>query len=454
MAAAVTFAGIGSGMDVEGLITGLMGVERQSLSRVQSKKASAEAAVTELSSLSTLLSTLKTAASELDTLQDVGSYTTTSTNADAAAISANGNAQPGEYSVEVLQVAQTARRYSDAFASASSALGVSGQLTLQIGTGDLQSPSGTLLVGAATTTIDIAANDTLDSVIQKINSSGQRVQASSFFDGTAYRLSLRGLDTGDANALTVSGLDLGLNTQANIVSQAQDAKVKIDGFLVSSSNNQISQAVPGVSLAVKKVTTSPFTIAVNQDPDGLAKKLTTFVDAYNGVIQKVHSAAGFGKQKASNPLLAGDSAMRGIASRLSSSLTQTFGSAAANTLSGIGVKLNNDGTLRLDQTKLTKVLSDDPSAVTRILAGDESLQTSGIMDALRDLTSTLTDPTNGPLTVRKEGFEGQTRRYADQITRENLRLERVEARMRSTFNSMDSSVASSNAQLAYVQANL
>jgi len=188
--------------------------------------------------------------------------------------------------------------------------------------------------------------------------------------------------------------------------------------------------------------------------DGLAKKLTTFVEAYNAVIGKIHTAAGFGKQRATNPMLAGDSAMRGVSNRLSASLTQTFGSGSANSLAGIGVKLNNDGTLRLDKTKLSKALSEDPTAVTTILAGDQALNTKGIMDVMRGLTTSLTDPKNGSLTVRKEGFEGQARRYADQIQRENLRLAKVEERMRATFTAMDTAVSSSNAKLAYVQANL
>lgn len=454
MAGTVTFAGIGSGMDVEGLISGLLNVEKQPISRLQSRQATADAAVTDLSDLSGLLSKLKTAASDLDTLQKVGSFSASTSNASAVAISANGNAQPGDYSVEVVQLAQTARRYSQGYSSANTALGLNGKLTLQIGNGDLQDPNGTVLVGAATTSIDVTTSDSLDSIIQKINGSGLRLQASTFYDGSQYRLSIRGLDTGDENTLQASGLDIGLNDSGNIVSQAQNAIVKIDGLQVSSKNNQISQAIPGVSIVAKQQTTSPFTISVTQDNDALAKKVTSFVDAYNAVVNKISSSAGTSKVKASNPMLAGDSALRSVSSRLSAGLTQTFGTGANNSLGAIGINLNNDGTLRLDRTKLDKALNNDSIAVSNLLAGDQARGTNGAMDSLRDLVDRLNDPSKGTVAVRKEGLQAQSKRFSDKIVSENLRLSKMEERLRTTFNAMDTSVAGSNKQLAYVQANL
>lgn len=435
--------GMGSGMDVEGLIEGLIGVSRQPISQLQSRMASAKAAVTDLSDVGGLLAKLKTAASALDTLEKVGSFKASSTNEDALAITANGNAQPGTYDVEVIQLATAERRYSNGMASATDQFGFGGTLNLSIGTDNPQSAA-----------VEILSSDSLNSVITKINDSGLRVRASSFFDGEEYRLQIRALDPGEANAITLDqdGFDLGLEDDDNIVSEAQDALIKVDGFEVKNTSNNITQAIPGVSLALKAKTTTPFTVTVQDDTEALGKKVTDFVTAYNDVINKVHKLAGFGSNKASNPLLAGDSSLRGIASRMNTQLTKTMGTGEFNTLASIGIQLNNNGTIKLDQAKLDKAIAKDGNAVTNIMAGSQT--SGGIMDMMRDMLTDITTPTKGLLDARKDGMDARARRFDDQIQREEKRLESLEARLRKTFSEMDSTVAGYHGQLSYLQANL
>lgn len=439
MGPTITFGGVGSGMDIEGLIDGLVGVSRQPITRLQNRAASARAAVTELSDIGSLLSKLKTAAGNLDTLQEVGSFKASASNENAVALSTSGLAQPGSYEVQVLQLASAERRYSNGMASSNSALGHQGTLTLQLGTEDVD--------------IAIEATDTLDSLIKKINDSGLRVAASSFFDGNEYRLQIRGLDAGAENALTLaqSGFDLGLQEEANIVTQAQNARVTIDGFLVESSSNNINQAIPGLSLALKQTTSETFQVNIADDPEALGAKVKGFVDAYNAVINKVHQTAGFGTIKASNSALAGDSSLRGITSQLSSQLSRSFGSGAFTTLASLGVQLNNNGTLKLDQSKLSNAIAADPRAVTDILAGRDDV--AGFMDQMTELTDRLTDPSKGSLSIRKDGFDARAHRFDDQIETEQKRLETLESRLRKTFSQMDATVAGYNAQLNYLLAN-
>lgn len=453
MGPTITFGGIGSGMDVEGLISGLVNASKQPVSRLQTRTAAAKAAITDLSDVGGLLSKLKTAATALDSPEKVGSYKATSSNENALGITANGNAQPGAYDVKVLQLAAAERRYSNGAATSSGALGHTGTLTLQIGTGDTVSPDSPVLIGGETATLNIEAGDSLDSIIQKINDSGIRVKASSFYDGKEYRLQLRGLDTGEDNAVIIkqNGFDLGLEDEDNIATKAQNAKVTVDGFEVQSATNTIGQAIPGVSLTVKQVTSEAFNISVQDDTAALGTKVKDFVDAYNAVVNKVHTTAGFGKTKASNPLLAGDSSLRGITSRLNSQLSRTFGTGQFNTLASVGIQLNNDGTLRLDQTKLTNAIAKDSRAVTDVIAGGAS--TDGMMDMMRELASSLTAPNSGTLDVRKEGLQSQAKRYDDQIGVEQKRLDALENRLRKTFSEMDSTVAGYKSQLNYLLAN-
>lgn len=89
MAGAVTFSGIGSGIDIESLITGLTNVAQQPINTEKSKAASYRAAQSTFSDVGSLLGKLKLAATGLATSQDASTYSATSTGT-ALAVSATG----------------------------------------------------------------------------------------------------------------------------------------------------------------------------------------------------------------------------------------------------------------------------------------------------------------------------------------------------------------------------
>src|SRR5690606_32697017 len=129
-------------------------------------------------------------------------------------------------------------------------------------------------------------------------------------------------------------------------------------------------------------------VTVSGDPESFQTKLKTLVEAYNALVNKVNSEAGFGSIKASNPELSGDSALRSITSRLNAALTKTVGTGKFQSLRSIGIELNNNGTLKLNSTTLNAALAEDPEAVTRVLAGDDDA-VKGITDILADATTKM-----------------------------------------------------------------
>ena len=117
-----------------------------------------------------------------------------------------------------------------------------------------------------------------------------------------------------------------------------------------------------MTLNLTATTTDAVTVKVATDTSALSKQMTSVVDAYNAVIDTVHSAAGFGATKAGEKALAGDSMLRSLESRMLSALGQVVGSSGAyRTMGAIGVALGKDGRLSLDATKLTKALTEDPA---------------------------------------------------------------------------------------------
>lgn len=434
----ITFGGIGSGMDTESIVTALVGVERQGQNALKDKLSATNSSISNLSNVSSLLSKLKAASDALDTTAEVGSYKASSSSA-AIVASASGLATPGKYTFTVDQLAKEQRTYSNSIASVGTALGQSGTLRLGAGT-------------AAVSDITISSTDTIDDVIGKINSSGQRVTASAFYDGQSYRIQLRGQDTGAANALSITevGTSFGFDVPANTVQQAQDAQLKLDGFTIKSATNQVTGAVRGVTLALTATSTDPVTVAVDNDPDALKTKLGTLVDAYNAVVSKVKDLAGTSSTKPSDALLAGDSTLRSITTRLSSALQTVIGGTGAyNTLGSIGLAVDRSGKLALDSSKFSKAMAADPASVTKLLAGDDGAA-QGVMDVVSSAVDAFTRTGTGIMATRNDAMTATTKRLQDRIDSEETRINRYADQLRSQFTQMDTQVAAYKNQSSYL----
>ena len=432
-----SLSGVGSGIDTSSLISGLVNADSGRLNALKTKQSSTNSAISTLSDISSALGTLQSAVSALSTANGVSSYSGTSSSA-AIAISTSGNAQPGAYTMNVTQLARAQRTYSNTYASASTANGQSGTLDIQVGAGTAVS-------------VNIAGGDTLDQIAAKINGAGARVSASVFYDGTDYRLQVRGLDTGKDNALTFTqnGLDLGLNVAANTVQKAQNSIVNIDGFDVQRSTNQVVGAIQGVTLALTATTTAPVDVNISADSQGLATKIQSLVTAYNSVLSKINTAAGKGATKAGNSELASDSTLRGLTSRLSSVLQTVSGSGKYNTLGSVGLSLQRDGTLKLDQTKLTAAVSADAGAVTTLFSGTSSGDT-GAMGALNSAIKAYNQSGTGLLTQHQTDMQNRVKNMTNSVNREQDRLDRYQALLQKQFSAMDTSVTSNNSDMGYL----
>lgn len=422
----ITFGGVGSGIDTEAIISGLLSASRGPLRRVQLQSSQTQSAVSSLSDVGNLLSKFKDAALALDSIQEVGSFQATSTD-KAVAATANGAAQAGSFEISVSQLASAYKAYSNTLgvSQPSQALNQSGTLSIAI--------------GDATAELQIEASDTLDQVLGKINSTGLRVSATAFFDGSQFRLQVRGLDTGLENDVTLSEAGTTFGFAANVQSTGKNAEFKVDGFDVVSKTNQVQGVLGGVTLALAEVTAAPVTVNISGDAEAFQGKLKTLVDAYNAVVSKVNTEAGFGSVKASNPELSGDSTLRSLTARLSNSLTQPVGTGKFQTLRSIGIELNNNGTLKLNTTTLQAALAEDPDSVTRVLAGDD-VGVDGLADKLAGVATGLL-AADGAITARKEGLDARQRLLTDRAELEQRRLDRMEEQLRKQFTQMDQIVA-------------
>lgn len=423
----LTFGGLASGLDTNAIIDALVSAERIPITRAKNQQTSLNSALTTINGISSKLGTLKSAAQALSTSLGFSSFKATSSDS-AVVTSVGGVASPGSFELTVNQLAKEQRTYSNAVGSSTSALNMAGTLDLQVGGGAVQS-------------LSISATDSLTDIASKINGSGLRVGASVLYDGTNYKLQVRGLDTGAANTvqLTETGFSLGLNVPANTVQSASNSQVTIDGNVISRPTNQVVGVIPGVTLALTKVTASPVTIQVEADPDSLKTKIKSFVTAYNDVVSSSQTASGWGTTKPGNSALAADSTLRSVLDKLASSVGNAVPGTSGlyTTLGSVGLSSNRDGKLQLDEAKLTTALTANPSAVTKLFVKDSFLGSTGAMDGVMTLVDQLATNSNSLLKAKSDSLSNQSKRLDDDIAASERRAEIMERQLRERFTALE-----------------
>jgi flagellar hook-associated protein 2 len=422
-----TFGGLASGLDTNAIIDAIVAAERVPVTQAKNRQTSINSALTTVNNVSSKLSNLKNAAQALSTSLGFSSYKSSSSDS-AVVATVSGVASPGTFELTVQQLAKEQRTYSNAQGSNTAALGMAGTLDLAVGAGSPVS-------------LTIGATDSLADVATKINGAGLRVAASVIYDGSQYKLQVRGLDTGAANSVsfTETGFSLGLSTPANTFQTARDARIMMDGNLITRPTNQFVGVVPGVTLALTKESASPVTIQVESDPSSLKTKIQAFVTAYNDVVTTAQTASGWGSQKPGNALLAGDSALRSVLDKLSGSVGNNVPATSGiyQTLGSVGVSSNRDAKLQIDDAKLTAALSANPTAVMRLFVEDTQTGSVGAMKGVMTLVDQLATNSNSTLKTKSESLSGQAKRLDDDIASIERRVDLIATQMRQRFTQLE-----------------
>ncbi len=198
--AAITSAGVGSGLDIETLVTQLMEVERVPLTNLQEQQSEIEAQISAYGKLSSAVATFRGSLTSLDTLNDFKAFNATSSNESAFTATTSISATPSTYSVEVTRIAerhkmQANTTYAD---KDTTQLGVGGdKMTIQVGTDSFDVVFGGQTLEQVRDAINGAADNT------GVNASIIKADGA-----TPYRLFLTGDETGSDNFIQVSyGID-------------------------------------------------------------------------------------------------------------------------------------------------------------------------------------------------------------------------------------------------------
>ncbi|TJZ74039.1 flagellar filament capping protein FliD [Chitiniphilus eburneus] len=398
---AISSAGLGSGLNVNGIISQLMQIESQPLDKLTTRIKEAQ---TKISAIGSLQSALSAFQARVLTLSSNSAYKSVQGSlADSAigSVTTSSIAQAGSYSLAVSQLAQSQKLKSDVFSTASSPVGT-GKLTIQFGTYDDGGTSSDKSddkfsvngdKGALTIDID-STNNTLTGLRDAINNKKAGVTATIINDGGGYRLLLSSTDSGSANSLRIQVEDTdGDNTDASGLSRfaydptgttnltqtqaAQNALFTLDGIEISKATNSVSDLLQGVTLNLQKVSATDTvsgkpvatTLNINRDTSGVKKSVQDFVDSYNEFVKGVDSLSFYNEEDKTSGLLTGDYVIRSMQNSIRSTLNERLGDGSFyQSLNDVGISFGKDGKMTLDSSKLQKALDTRPDDVASLFA--------------------------------------------------------------------------------------
>ena len=382
----ISSSGIGSGLDVNGIVTSLMNVERKPLDQVAKQKTAFESKVSAFGTLKSSLSTFQTAISSLSDPAKFNAQAVTSGDTKVFTATANGQATNGISSVTVTQLAKAQKL---AMAGVANTTDVIGTGTLTISFGKFTEATTTPVAAASFTpntaktdiTIDInSANNTLSGVRDAINASNSSVSASIVNDGTSNRLVITSKDTGEVNSLKISVVDADGNSQDAIglsqmaydplatsgngknltqLQAAKNALLDVDGIAISKPSNTITDAIQGVTLNLIGISTvgTSADLTIATDKEKIKESVKGFVDAYNKLDDTLRNLTKYDPSGKSSGVLLGDATVRSVINQVKGVMTQAIASGnSINSLNQIGVSFLGTGKLALDETKLSKTM--------------------------------------------------------------------------------------------------
>ncbi len=462
---AISSPGVGSGLDVNSIVTQLVAIEKQPLQPLQSKASTLQAQLSLYGTIKSQVSALGDAADALAQASGWTAQTATSSNTAAVTVTASASATASAFSLSVTQMAR-AQTTASMNVAVDAALGVpadTGTLAIDLGSW----ATGSFVASASPVSVSINGTDTLSTAAVKINAANAGVTATVLRSAGQERLVFQSSSTGAAAGFRIAaagfaGLDslslTGLSNPAQSASgmvlgqSGLNASVSLNGVVIDAATNTLSNVVPGLTLQLQQVTTAPVQIMVAQDQSAIQKNIQTLADAYSALSKTLANATRYVPGGASGPLQ-GDSTTVGLQNLMRSIAGSSSTGSTYSRLSEVGLEQQSDGSLKLNTAKLTTALSNVSNLKNLFATDNASSATNGFGLKLRDFARGLVKY-DGTVVTKSTALQGAISRNGAEQDRVTQRATRVESQLRKQYSDLDATMAKMNALGSYVTAQL
>ncbi|GEM_PF-937364 len=444
-----TVDGIVSGLDTTALIGSILEVAAVPKETLEEQLDALDQTKEATAGIESRLSDLSDAIDALDTLDELNSFTATTSDEGFITVTAEGEASPGSYDIEVVALAAAEIEVSQGYADQTT----DGLL----GTGDL-----VVTVAGTDTTVTLDGTEDLGEVADLLDAL-DGVSAFVLDTGEAtdpYRLVVQASNTGADNTISFDTSGLGGGTPPTFTEQvaAADAEITVAGVSIFNDTSNFDEVLPGISIVANQVTSSAVTVNVEVDETAMTEKVQAFVDAFNEVISYYDSQTVFDQDLGLEGGLVGDSTTKGIIQRLQDFMTDTpqgeLDGATFQIFADLGITMGQDGELDFDTAVFSDAMNDDFEAMTKLFTSDDS-PLSGTEDGVKGIKYFIDEyyiDDDGLLSERSDTIEDEISEMEDRIADYETRLENLESRLRDQFTAMELALAEMESAAGYLSA--
>jgi flagellar hook-associated protein 2 len=459
--ATISFGGLGNGLDFGQVIDQLVKASRIPVDRLNAKKAGLNSKSTDYATLSTKLIALQSAADKMRLPSNFDRSSVSVSDSTVLTATGSSSAVQGTYTVSVTQLAQShqiTNKSTKAVASTTTDIvsGGSGTFTFRVGSG-------------ANHTVSLSATATIDDLKTAINDLGAGITASVVNTGTevspTYRLVLTAINTGASNGITMVADDTDLDFLngsgtggTDTLQAAQDAVIivgdpDLNPLTFQRNSNTMTDAIAGVSLILNKTTgSSMVSVNVSRDMTAVQTGIKDLATAYNEVVKFINERNTYDIATKEGGIFFNEPTVRTVLSQLRTALSSVVpGLTTYVSVGDIGFKTERDGTVTVEDAKLSAALSSNYAAVKNLFVTQTG--SVGVAQLLNAAVDSLDDIESGALTLRKGGLDNQISDMTDEIARKEDLIAQYEERLRRQYAALDALLGQLQSQIGFLQTN-
>ena len=147
-----------------------------------------------------------------------------------------------------------------------------------------------------------------------------------------------------------------------------------NGLSGTSATNVVSDAIDGLSLDLRSVTSSDQLITISNDKASVVAAVEGFIDSYNTYVITATADTAYDATTGIAGVLQGDYTTRSVMTQISNTISADLGELAIyRGLSDLGISVTVSGTLSFDKAKFETAFSADPSVLKPSAAGPRRL---------------------------------------------------------------------------------
>lgn len=459
---AISLSGVGSGLDIQTLVSQLVAAEGQAkTASLDRREKTYQTQISALGQLKSGLSALKDSTAQIANSANLLKKTTSLSSEGYFTATPSSTAVDGVYDIEVIQLATASKVASAGYANSGATVG-SGRLTITSG-------NNTFIVDIPDAATD-PTKQSLEAIRDAINSESTNssvtaaiVNVDATGGGTETRLVLTAKNTGLVNTISVAVMDddgdstdtTGLSALSYDVNggtshmqelvEALDSKIKVDTLTITRSSNSIEDAIPGLTLDLRKAEPNfNISLDVKTDNESSKESIETMIKSYNSLISTYNSLANYNSETETAGALVGDFLSRQIAAEIKGILRSDTGSSEFPTLFSAGIEIDKDGKLQINSTRFDAMLNSSPDALSEIFGGS-----NGIAAKIESRIASILE-LGSSFDTRTKGLQDSLKSIEEERDKLEIRLDAIEESLMKQFIAMDVLVAQYGATGTYL----